>query len=104
MDKEQKSLEEWMLEKGFTQRSLARAAGVSPGIINMVVGGERSNIRSDTRGKIAEALGVEIRQITEFDVMIKAQLGKDLPATTVISDVGRQSETVAGLQPTAVSL
>lgn len=75
--KEQKTLEEWMLEKGFTQRSLARAADVSPGIINMVIGGERTNIRSDTRGKIAQALSVDIRQVVEFDAMIKTQLGKD---------------------------
>jgi transcriptional regulator with XRE-family HTH domain len=75
--KEQKPLEEWMLDKGFTQRSLARAADVSPGIINMVIGGERTSIRSDTRGKIAKALGIEIRQVIEFDNMIKVQLGKD---------------------------
>lgn len=74
--KEQKTLEEWMLNKGFTQRSLARAADVSPGIINMVIGGERTSIRSDTRGKIAQALGIDIRQVIEFDNMIKAQLGK----------------------------
>ncbi len=82
-DKEQKSLEEWMLERGFTQRSLAREAGVSHSIINLIIDGTRVNVRSDTRGKIARTLGVEIRQITEFDRMIRDQLGKGLPVNTI---------------------
>lgn len=94
MNLEKKSLEEWVAEAGYTQRGFAEKAGVSDTLINLIITGKRRNIRPDKRKQIADALGVQMRQIIEFDRMIKEQLGKDLPVTTY-SDTGRDN-TVAG--------
>lgn len=73
-EKPKKPLEQWMLELGYTQRSLAREAGVSHSIISLLLDGTRPNLRSDTQKKIATALGLEIRQIKEFEETIRARL------------------------------
>lgn len=81
-DKQVKPLEEWLLEGGFSQRALAEKADVSQSIISQVVSGGRSSLRAETMKKIADALGVEIRQVEEFDQVIKARLGKETALAT----------------------
>ena len=79
IDLEKKSLETWIVEAGYTQRGFAEKAGVSDTLINLIITGKRKNIRPDKRKRIADALGIQMRQIIEFDRMIEQQLGKDLP-------------------------
>jgi transcriptional regulator with XRE-family HTH domain len=107
MGLEKKPLEQWMLEKGYTQRSLARKAHergfkVSDTVINLIVTGKRKNVRADTMGAIAQTLGIEIRQVEEFDAMIEIKLGKETALTTLISS-SAGTTTVAGVSPLATA-
>jgi len=78
-----------LAQRGWSQRELAAAAGISPGAVGSILEGESSNLR--TASKVAEAFGVEIADLMreerpmepedELDVALRHQ--GDLSATDI---------------------
>lgn len=50
-------------EKGWSQTELAREAGLSKGLISLILGGHLLNITADTAGKLGEALDIPAEQV-----------------------------------------
>jgi len=48
-------------QRGWSQRELAAAAGISPGAVGSILEGESSNLR--TAAKVAAAFGVEVADL-----------------------------------------
>jgi transcriptional regulator with XRE-family HTH domain len=51
------------LNAGYSQSELAKLAGVSQSSIAMIETGERTNPHPRTLRKLAEALGIEVREL-----------------------------------------
>jgi transcriptional regulator with XRE-family HTH domain len=77
-----KPLEEWIFESGLGQRSFAEKAGVSQTIISQLITGKRSSVKAETAGKIAAALGIEIRQVKDYQKETANQRLTDWRGTT----------------------
>jgi transcriptional regulator with XRE-family HTH domain len=92
-----KPLEEWIFESGLGQRSFAEKAGVSQTIISQLITGKRLSVKAETAGKIAVALGIEIRQVKEFDEAIKARLAKGDRQPALNRLAGHNTETAIGV-------
>jgi transcriptional regulator with XRE-family HTH domain len=50
-----------LAQRGWSQRELAAAAGISPGAVGSILEGESSNLR--TAAKVAAAFGVEVADL-----------------------------------------
>jgi transcriptional regulator with XRE-family HTH domain len=50
-----------LTQRGWSQRELAAAAGISPGAVGGILEGESSNLR--TAAKVAAAFGVEVADL-----------------------------------------
>jgi len=50
-----------LAQRGWSQRELAAAAGISPGAVGDILEGESSNLR--TAAKVAAAFGVEVADL-----------------------------------------
>jgi len=50
-------------QRGWSQRELAAAAGISPGTVGDILEGESSNLR--TAAKVAAAFGVEVADLMQ---------------------------------------
>jgi len=50
-----------LAQRGWSQRELAAAAGISPGAVGSILEGESSNLR--TASKVAAAFGVEVADL-----------------------------------------
>jgi len=50
-----------LAQRGWSQRELAAAAGISPGAVGDILEGESSNLRTAT--KVAAAFGVEVADL-----------------------------------------
>ena len=50
-------------QRGWSQRELAAAAGISPGAVGAILDGESSNLR--TAAKVAAAFGVEVADLMQ---------------------------------------
>jgi transcriptional regulator with XRE-family HTH domain len=50
-----------LAQRGWSQRELAAAAGISPGAVGDILKGESSNLR--TAAKVATAFGVEVADL-----------------------------------------
>ena len=50
-----------LAQRGWSQRELAAAAGISPGAVGSILEGESSNLRTAT--KVAAAFGVEVADL-----------------------------------------
>lgn len=50
-----------LAQRGWSQRELAAAAGISPGAVGAILEGESSNLR--TAAKVAAAFGVELADL-----------------------------------------
>jgi transcriptional regulator with XRE-family HTH domain len=78
-----------LAQRGWSQRELAAAAGISPGAVGSILEGESSNLR--TASKVAAAFGVEVADLmreerpmeprNELDVALRHQ--GDLSATDI---------------------
>ncbi len=53
-----KNVQTLLAQRGWSQRELAAAAGISPGAVGDILEGESSNLRTVT--KVAAAFGVEV--------------------------------------------
>ena len=84
-----KTLEQWRLLRGLSQRELADKAGVDNGLISLIESGKRTTFRPKTMKAIADALSVTQFDIAEFAPLMQ---GKDLP-TIAETDVGRITST-----------
>lgn len=51
------------IEKGFSQRGLAKVAGLSGAAISMIERGERLDLRADTARRIALALELDVTEV-----------------------------------------
>jgi transcriptional regulator with XRE-family HTH domain len=70
-----------LAQRGWSQRELAAAAGISPGAVGSILEGESSNLR--TASKVAAAFGVEVADLVrderptepgnELDVALRHQ-------------------------------
>src|SRR5688500_2464924 len=77
-------LYDWMQEKGYSIRSLAKKADVAASTIDYIINGRKGQTHyasAEVRRKISEALGVEAREIDEFVTAIEYYRGKDLLVT-----------------------
>jgi transcriptional regulator with XRE-family HTH domain len=54
-----------LAQRGWSQRELAAAAGISPGAVGSILEGESSNLR--TAAKVAAAFGVEVADLVRED-------------------------------------
>ena len=71
------TLREARIERLFSVRALAERAGVAPSTVYMTEAGKYTP-RLGTIRRLAEALGVEPREITEFRAALEAALeGKE---------------------------
>jgi transcriptional regulator with XRE-family HTH domain len=52
-----------LAQRGWSQRELAAAAGISPGAVGDIVEGKSSNLRTAT--KVAAAFGVEVADLMQ---------------------------------------
>jgi transcriptional regulator with XRE-family HTH domain len=78
-----------LAQRGWSQRELAAAAGISPGAVGSILEGESSNLR--TAAKVAAAFGVEVADLVreeqpleprdELDVALRHQ--GDLSSTDI---------------------
>src|SRR4051812_2347950 len=99
-DKGVKTLEQWRLLRGLSQRELAEKAKVDNGLISLIESGKRNSFRPKTMKAIADALGVTQLDIAEFAPLME---GKDAPVI-VFSHTGTQNKTAAMDEIAAVSL
>lgn len=70
-----------LAQRGWSQRELAAAAGISPGAVGSILEGESSNLR--TVSKVADAFGVDVADLVreeqppeprnELDVALRHQ-------------------------------
>ncbi len=71
-----KPLFEHRVDKGLTQRRLAAAAGISVTTLMPVEKGQRS-ASATTMARISLALGVEVREVAEFNATLDKRLNHD---------------------------
>lgn len=78
-------LQELLMRKGHTQRSLAKAANVSDTTVNFIIHGVVVP-RAPTMKRIADVLGVGIEEIDEFNEAIQNQIqGKENRLNQLVS-------------------
>jgi len=58
-----------LAQRGWSQRELAAAAGISPGAVGDILEGESSNLRTAT--KVAAAFGVEVADLMREEQPMK---------------------------------
>jgi transcriptional regulator with XRE-family HTH domain len=56
-------------QRGWSQRELAAAAGISPGAVGDILEGESSNLRTAT--KVAAAFGVEVADLMQEEQLME---------------------------------
>lgn len=77
--------------RGMSMADLARSAGVSPGAVSRIEGGERSP-GSDTAARLARALGVEVGSLMDEEAPQAPPVGS--PARSVAPEL---AEAIAAL-------
>lgn len=81
--------------KGFSQRTLAKAAGVSPSTIFEIERGRHSTPHPSTAKKLAEAMGVEVTEVLEAVGSPKASAPQSTPEEELL---GRSSAFINALR------
>ena len=86
-------LAELMQRKGYSVRSLAKAAGVGASTIGYILNGREGQVYyagPNIRRKVSSILEVDASEIDEFRAAIEYYLGKSLPMADK-TDIGRNS-------------
>jgi transcriptional regulator with XRE-family HTH domain len=93
-----RNLKHWRLERGFTLDALAARAGVSRGMV-IQIEQARTNPSVGTVVKVADALGVSITTLLDFDQAPQVRL---VPAEQAVrlwsTDAGSHSTLLAGAE------
>ncbi len=67
---EKKSLEEWIISRKLQANEVAEKAKVDRATISRLISGKQST-KMKTARSIAEALGVGVEQVTEFESLLQ---------------------------------